>query len=98
MNRLSPRTPGQGLGKGPPWLSRADTFVYKAASTGSIADLRVRLLIYKLRSHMPRGQKLKTRSRRNVVTNSLKTLKSGPHKKYYFKILKNVQPPGQQAC
>ena len=52
VNRLSPLTPGQGLGEGPPWLSHADTFASKAVST-------VRLLICELRSHMPRGQKLK---------------------------------------
>lgn len=33
VNRLSPGTPGQGLGEGPPWLSRADTFASKAGST-----------------------------------------------------------------
>ena len=91
VNRLSPLTPGQGLGEGPPWLSRADTFASKAASTGSIADLRAKI------PHAP-GPKIENGSRRNVVANSLKTLKSGPHKKYCFKLFKNVQPPGQQAC
>ena len=36
---------------------------------------QVQLLVRELRSHMPHGQKTKTYSRSNIVTNSVKTLK-----------------------
>ena len=37
--------------------------------------VQVRSLVGELRSHMPRGQKTKTKNRRNIVTNSIKTKK-----------------------
>ena len=34
-----------------------------------------------LRSHMPLGRKTQTQNRSNILTNSIKTLKNGPHQK-----------------
>ena len=44
-----------------------------------VQGVRIPPLVRELRSHMPQGQKPKTRNRSNIITNSIKTLKSGPH-------------------
>ena len=54
-----------------------------------VQGVRVRSLIRELGSHMPHSQKIKIQNRSNIVTNSIKTLKSGPY--YKKKIFKNLR-------
>ena len=42
---------------------------------------QVRSLVGELRCHLPHGRKAKTEDGNNIVTNSIKTLKNGPHQK-----------------
>ena len=42
-------------------------------------EMWVQSLVRELRSHMPHGQNTKTQNWSNIVTNSIKTLKNGPH-------------------
>ena len=60
--------------------------------------VQIPFLVGKLRSHMPQGQKTKNRS--NIVTNSIKTFKNGPHKKNIFnykrRIIKKIKRTNTQ--
>ena len=59
--------------------------------------MQVQSLVGELRSHMPQGQKTKTYSRSNIVTNSIKTLKIVHIKKKIFKKKKKNRCPSDNS-
>ena len=52
--------------------------------------VQVRSLVGELGSQVPHSQKNKTENRSNIVTNSRKTLKTGPYQKAFFQKKKTV--------
>ena len=58
--------------KGFPGGPVVKTFPASAGGAGSVPG-------WELKPHTPHSQKPETQNRRNIVTNSTKTLKNGPH-------------------